>query len=346
MSTTTLSAGVAAFATAVRAALADLPADEVEDLTDGLEADLTERAEDTESLDLGDPVAYAQELRSAAGLAPAARKAPRSESLPESWREVLRDFRQLPKEHAVLRRLGAFFESLRPLWWLFRAWAAYMIIAALDGALSGAPINPFNVFVGIVLLIASVQFGRGKWLPRRWMRNLLTAVNVVVIITVPFAVAWGISLAANPSASYADSSTADLSGTGLMMNGSPVWNVFAYDSNGQPLTGVQLFDQDGHPLSAAADPSQESAHYSTDTSDVCFVPSAAVPGRLAWNVFPLAQPPCTDINAITSEPNQSPFEVPASPEAATVAPLAATSVPTPSPAPTPGPTQTPPATTE
>jgi len=34
------------FATAVRAALGDLPADEVDDLTDGLEADLTERAAD------------------------------------------------------------------------------------------------------------------------------------------------------------------------------------------------------------------------------------------------------------------------------------------------------------
>ena len=38
--TTALPAQITAFAAAVRAALGDLPADEVEELTDGLEADL------------------------------------------------------------------------------------------------------------------------------------------------------------------------------------------------------------------------------------------------------------------------------------------------------------------
>ncbi|TFD05650.1 hypothetical protein E3T29_13490, partial [Cryobacterium sp. TMT1-66-1] len=63
------------FALAVRAALNDLPADDVDDLTDGLEADLTEQAADVDAgdaaapgFDLGDPVAYADELRGAAGL--------------------------------------------------------------------------------------------------------------------------------------------------------------------------------------------------------------------------------------------------------------------------------------
>ena len=46
MPTTTLRDDVAAFAAAVRAHLDDLPADEVDDLTDGLESDLLEQAED------------------------------------------------------------------------------------------------------------------------------------------------------------------------------------------------------------------------------------------------------------------------------------------------------------
>jgi hypothetical protein len=47
---------VDAFAAEVRLALADLPADEVEALTDGLEADLAERVAERGD-ELGDPVA-------------------------------------------------------------------------------------------------------------------------------------------------------------------------------------------------------------------------------------------------------------------------------------------------
>ena len=66
---------VHAYVTAVRGWLGDLPPDEVEDLTGGMEADLSERAaESGERLGglLGEPQAYAAELRSAAGLPPRA----------------------------------------------------------------------------------------------------------------------------------------------------------------------------------------------------------------------------------------------------------------------------------
>jgi hypothetical protein len=67
------SADVRAYVTAVRSWLSDLPSDEVEDLTAGMEADLDERAAETgDRLGalLGEPEAYAAELRAAAGLAP------------------------------------------------------------------------------------------------------------------------------------------------------------------------------------------------------------------------------------------------------------------------------------
>ena len=67
---------VRAYVPAVRAWLADLPADEVEELTAGMEADLAERAAESGGPLgglLGQPEAYAAELRSAAGL-PAARR--------------------------------------------------------------------------------------------------------------------------------------------------------------------------------------------------------------------------------------------------------------------------------
>lgn len=64
----------AAFAAAVRERLSDLPTDEVDELLDGLQGDLTERlaesadAGDVGTGELGDPEAYADELRQAAGL--------------------------------------------------------------------------------------------------------------------------------------------------------------------------------------------------------------------------------------------------------------------------------------
>src|SRR3954468_1429827 len=69
MSTSPLaSPAVAEFAAAVRAALSDLAPDEIDELTDGLEADLTDRLADGDAADLGDPRAYAEALGPAAGL--------------------------------------------------------------------------------------------------------------------------------------------------------------------------------------------------------------------------------------------------------------------------------------
>ena len=65
---TQTSPDIAAFAAAVRDALADLPRGEVDELTDGLEADLTDRSLEPDAPDLGDALAYADELRLAAGL--------------------------------------------------------------------------------------------------------------------------------------------------------------------------------------------------------------------------------------------------------------------------------------
>jgi hypothetical protein len=120
--TTTALHPVDDFARAVRAALADLPADEVEDLTDGLEADLAERASDEESPEFGDPVAYANELRSAAGLPPCdgRRSSSVGSVLGSTWTDLLGGLRELQK-HPLIARLVAFIVALRPLWWAFRA---------------------------------------------------------------------------------------------------------------------------------------------------------------------------------------------------------------------------------
>ena len=122
---------VQAYVRAVRAWLGDLPADEVEDLTAGMEADLAERAAESGGPLgglLGEPEAYAAELRSAAGLPPrvdvvAAPDAVRR----EPWTDRLaRDAHELVARHPWLR-------ELRPTWWLARGAVAGWVVAAVLG---------------------------------------------------------------------------------------------------------------------------------------------------------------------------------------------------------------------
>lgn len=146
---------VSAYAAAVRAHLADLPADQVEDLTDGLEADLAEALEDAATgmadaagpgvddagaLDLtrrfGPAAEYAAELRAAAGL-PAAGAGLTAARRRVPSRDRLRAVVEVPAgalragAAAVVAPLvetpaGAWLVglggALRPVWWLVRGW--------------------------------------------------------------------------------------------------------------------------------------------------------------------------------------------------------------------------------
>lgn len=316
MSTSTLaSPAIAAFATAVRAALADLAPDEIDELTDGLEADLTDRLSDTETADLGDPHAYAEELRAAAGLPH--RPAPRAgfaAELRHAPKIVAAAFREFGAAHPLIGYVRDFLVALRPLWWVFRA----AVITALIGNVTNpgwSPVNGFTLIVGIAALVISVQFGRGKWLPRAWMRGLMLAINVILIACTPFVVS-GAATTINQgwySQTYANQDAPDLSHSGLMENGNPVTNIFAYDGQGKPLTNVQLFDQNGKPLDLSGDPGAGS--YQVGDSRI-LVPSQEVPGRLGWNVYPLSHVSADDLtdggaikHSVTPEPATPPFAV-------------------------------------
>ena len=108
---------VRAYVLAVRAWLGDLPADEVEDLTAGMEADLAERAAESGGPLgglLGQPEAYAAELRSAAGLPPRVDVVVPDAVRREPWTDrLVREAHELVARHPWLR-------ELRPTWWLAR----------------------------------------------------------------------------------------------------------------------------------------------------------------------------------------------------------------------------------
>ena len=114
----------------VRAELADLPPDDVEELTGGLEADLAERlAESPDGLaGLGSPQVYAAELRSAAGLP--ARGSAGGNGLGAWWRH-LREVAALAARDPRLARVRRLAEELRPVGWVVRGAALGFVYVRL-----------------------------------------------------------------------------------------------------------------------------------------------------------------------------------------------------------------------
>jgi hypothetical protein len=288
MTTTTLpGTEVAAFAAAVRTALSDLPPDELDELTDGLEADLAERLDEAPdaAAGLGDPQLYAEELRAAAGYPPRSARSHLGDTLPNLRtlpQELRRRWETLLASSPRVRAVVDFLVALRPVWWVFRGLAVYVIaITFLGLGYNGGTWWP--IAVGAIVL--SVQLGRGRMLGRTWVRWLLRAASVVVIVAAPFMLQRALDTWAN--AGYYENAYYDQSSSlpGLNRDGTQIDKIFAYDAQGNPIDQVQLFDQNGQPLNLTND---TSAQWWDAADGSMVVPSGDVPGRAGWNVYPLA----------------------------------------------------------
>lgn len=279
---------IAAFAAAVRAHLDDLPADDVDDLVDGLEADLTEQAGESDQFELPDAAAYAAELRSAAGLperTAAPRKDPLRERLAERRAAASRSIRSNPFG-AWLLDLGL---VLRPMWWIARGWMVYFFFTFWAGAGIVPPtILHWALLLGLVLV--SIQWGRDRWMPLSWLKVVRTIVSVGAAILLPIAL-----IAASNMYGQVQSMVeyVDTSQPGLVVDGQRVRNIFAYDADGQPIEGVQLFDQDGRALMTVGDEGTterwEFDYYFLGGGGPVPVPLSEAGRAPVWNVYPLAE---------------------------------------------------------
>jgi hypothetical protein len=287
---------IADFVSSVRGQLNDLSADEVTELTGGLEADLADavaEAGSTPSELYGDPAEYARELRAAAGLPPRGAGGGQRAVGP-GFAEGLEQNIVLPirgRYEDALRTLDArpwwpgvrdFLVVLRPAWWVLRAWVAveslFMLLAVGDTAVRGG-------FGGLVLLLAviviSVQVGRNTPLPDTWQRVTVAAWNVfAVLLLLPV---MFLSSGVHTDETY----TSDAPSGGLIIDGTPVTNVFPYDSQGRPLTGVQLYDQDGRPLET--DEANRTVYDDNTGTEFHLVPGSPAGLAPRWNAFPLQQ---------------------------------------------------------
>lgn len=283
---------IAGFAASVRAELSDLPADDVDDLVDGLDADLAEQAAESDDFTLPDPVAYAAELRTAAGLpersTDAAPRVPITQRARAWAGRVASGIRSNRAGAATLD----FLVALRPVWWMLRGYAFYGIVLVFTTRTDHLlPSTPGDVLLLAVVAVLSVQWGRGRWLPWRWMRVGLWVIGVVCVFLLPV-FAGSVSGQIDVLKYNASSAESSYPEPGLTVDGQRVRNIFAYDSSGQPLTDVQLFDQDGKPLNTVgSDTSQGWDPYFARGEGPAPVP-LTIPGRgNVWNVYPLQEVP-------------------------------------------------------
>ena len=224
---------VVAYLAAVRAALADLPAEERDDLLTDVRASLLEAAAESGgniAARLGPPEEFAAELRAAAGL-----------HSPSAARPALPDLARRIAGDVELRRLA-------PIWWVARA---YVAVAALALVLGLHWSRTYVVVprigtgtIGLLAIAAAAVLSIWLGLRRRSHRLaelalLVAAVPVVAHLahrpTPPTRVVY------IEAVSYAP---------GLSYNGAPLNNVYPYSRDGHLLHDVLLYTGAGTPIDA------------------------------------------------------------------------------------------------
>jgi hypothetical protein len=229
---------VARFVAEVRAHLDDLPPEQVDDLTDGLEADLAEGLADDHggAQRMGDAAAFAAELRAAADLP---RRDPDGEGRPA--RPPLRRRGTAPVRRVAARMgsssLGRWMVGLavllRPAWWVLRAVVAVAVLASL--LLGGTPAAMLVALLMLPFAIyGSVELGRGRW-AFPWRRAAVIAGNLATGIS---AAILGLALLAGTTSSAPfETVVTSTPIDGACLNG-----------DGRPVREARLFDQDGNPV--------------------------------------------------------------------------------------------------
>lgn len=353
---------VRAYAAEVRSHLAGLSAEQVEDLTDGLEADLAEALEDPrgpvatgEIIDLtqrfGPAAEYAAELRSAAGIEPprpAPRRRPVRESVVGLGAELIgraSASAQPLRSSPAWRSVAAFVVALQPLWWVLRGWVLFTVVLGWARVPWGIEQRfvPRTVGTWLVLgvfVLASVQVGRGLGHGHRWSRRALMAVNMVaVVLVVPTISSLGSAvherLAAGGYPVYIENQAPPAAPkNGVFVDGQQVSNLFVYDAAGNPLTQVQVFDDRGRPVRTTYDNGSLGWELPGVAGTWTFLPSQDADGRNRWNVYPLSGLPSDQVSYTGDSPLPQPTggaspRVPPQPFAKAPATVPAAGTPTP-----------------
>jgi hypothetical protein len=234
----------------VRAALADVPADERDDLLAEVEASLHDTASETEgsvAAQLGPPEDFAAKLRSAAGLHPPVTRAAGG----------LRETIERLANSRPIAALPRFLRELAPIWWAVRGYVAVAAVALAAGAswstAHGAVPRIGNAKLGAVAILVAVaaSIALGLWGRRAPQARLaLTALNVALLAAV-VPVAVHLSHRTEPAVATHIVVQTDIV-PGLAYNGTPLDNVYPYSRDGRLLHDVLLYTGAGAPLNLRA----------------------------------------------------------------------------------------------
>ncbi len=326
-----LAGSVAAYVREVRAELADLPMDDVDDLTGGMDADLTELAAECGgdlAGRLGTPRLYAAELRAAAGLPERmAGSGGRRRPLAEARNHARASFTVLTEQHPWLGPVTAFLVSIRPTWWVLRgylaAWALWSILGGMRGL---RPHGIVQLAMAMVAMVVSVQLGRG------WLRHMAMTRPLLVLGNATAVVVALIASTAGATSGEVNYSMQTNPAPGVSLSGEYVGNIYPYDANGNRITGVRLFAQDGRPLGGGVDA------YDPQGNPIGVVRDGS--GVPVTNVYPkplFGPDPWQNIDPANPELDLGAWTPPMSIVPLTPSPKASTA-PTPTSTPTPNPT--------
>ncbi len=336
---TTVDDRIAAFADAVRLHLSDLPTDDADDILDSLRADLHEQAADAgAAFELPDAGAYAAELRAAAGL-PVHPDAPARPNAPRRVMHAFASGAAALRANPVIAWLVDFVATMRPAWWIARGYAAYVCLHVLVAPFhqrQAVPSNATDWMALVAVVLVSIQWGRGRWLPRRIVAVVSLVWTLVALLLVPLVVTRaateliGIGHDRARDAAPVDSVVRP----GLTQDGERIRNIFAYDAQGRPLTDVRLYDQSGDPLLTTG---WSGSSQRWDVDEYFFggggpapVPFLTDTQQRLWNVYPLRELAPGDSSADWSEAT-----TPEAPRATVPRLQPAVAPNTPSPTPTP-----------
>ncbi|MEU7929053.1 hypothetical protein [Micromonospora sp. NPDC049107] len=235
----------------VRAALADLPPDRRTELTEDLADHLTEVAAEAEGTlveRLGEPEAYAAELRAAAGVGVGGGR-----NL--DHRVAAAVVRVRSRLRALDSRLGPplgyataseFLRLLRPAWWVLRGYLAAMLLTVIStgGSFGVLPRFGGELLAGLIMLVgfvlASIWLGRRSAQLTRWPRSAVQVGSAVLVVF-----ALSALMQAEDRMRYGDYG---IDPTSINDPYSQVRDVFVYDSEGRLVENARLFDQNGNPI--------------------------------------------------------------------------------------------------
>ncbi|MGW0433008.1 HAAS signaling domain-containing protein [Micromonospora sp. NPDC003197] len=249
--TVTTDQEIARYVNQVRVALADLPVATQDELLEDLPEHLAEVAAEADGSlveRLGSPETYANELRLAAGVGPAAARRNLDQRVGTTVVAAQRRLRAADVRLGPIigyAKLSDFLGLLRPAWWVLRGYlvAMFITVAANGWSIGLLPRLGGSIIAAMLLLtvcvVASIWFGRRSRGFSRWPRwTIRVATGLLVFFGfVAFVDADGRSR----EGGYFIPSSVDNTYQDIR-------DVYVYDSQGRLVEGARLFDQDGRPI--------------------------------------------------------------------------------------------------